>query len=171
MLQVRFAGTGLVVLPVQERGRGRAEQPLGRAAGRVPGRAGGRAARRREAAHHRPAAPRAAVPRAVRLRAPAVRRAEHDQRQPARATGGRRRRGQRHRRGAAGQPAGRGRREDHGHPVGHGAAHHRPRLRGTVRVLEQLPLTKAVSPTPCPQFFAISRPFRPLVFVFIFCLF
>lgn len=137
--QVRLAGTGPVVFPVQERGPRRAEQPVGRLAHGVPGIAGVRAAGRREGAHHGPASPGAPVPRVLRLRAPAVRRAVHDQRQPARPAGSGRR--EHHGRGHAGHAAGRGRRQDHRHPFGHGPAHHRPRVRGEVRVLEQHPLT------------------------------
>lgn len=111
---------------------------MGRLADGVPGLAGDRAAGRREGAHHGAAAPRAQVPRAVRLRASAVRRAQHDQRQPARPAG----RGPRedHGRGPAGRAPRLGRRQDHRHPLGRGPAHHRPRVRGPVRVLEQHPL-------------------------------
>jgi len=132
--QVRFAGAGPVVLPVQERGPGRAERPMGRLAGRVFGIGDGRAAGRREGAYHGPVAPRAPVPRAVRLRALAVRRAPHDQ--PAGPAGRgrvrqrrRRRRRQDVVRGPAGRPARLGRGQDHRHPVRHCPAHHRPRIR------------------------------------------
>lgn len=140
--QVRIARPGPVVLPVQERGSGRTGQPVGRAAGRVLGRGVGRAAGRREAADRRPAEPRAPVPRVLRVRTPVVRRAQHDQRRPGCADLGRRRRRPRrtgHGRGQAGSPVGRGRRQDRQYPVGHDPAHHRPRVRGTVRVREQDP--------------------------------
>lgn len=141
--QVRLARSGPVVLPVQERGSGRTGQPVGRAAGRVLGRGVGSAAGRREAADRRPAEPRAPVPRALRVRAPVVRRAQHDQRRPGRAGVGRRRPGGSgrtgHGRGPAGGPVGRGRGQDRQYPVRHDPAHHRPRVRGTVRVREQDP--------------------------------
>jgi len=110
---------------------------VGRPVGRVLGIRGGRAAGRRQGAHRGAAAPRAQVPRAIRLRAPVVRRAEHDQRQPPRAVGHRRRRRQDDRRRPAGRPDRRGRREDHRNPFWHRPTHHRPRLRGAIRVPEQ----------------------------------
>lgn len=144
-VQVRFAGTGPVVLFVQERGQGGAGQPVGRPSSRVLGSGGDRSAGRRQGAHRGPASPRAPVSRALRLRASAVRRAEHDQRRPRRAAGRRRRERPDDRRGPAGGSAGRGRRKDHRHLVRDGPAHHRSRLRGTVRVLQQDPrLTDAV---------------------------
>jgi len=42
--QVRFAGTGFVILPVQERSPRRAERPMGRLVGRVLGIDDGRVA-------------------------------------------------------------------------------------------------------------------------------
>jgi len=102
--QIRFTWTRLVLLPVQERGQGRAGQPVGRPVGRVLGIRCGRAAGRRNGAHRRAAAPRAQVPRAIWLRAPVVRRAEHDQRQPTWPIGHRQRRRQDDRRRPAGGP-------------------------------------------------------------------
>lgn len=100
---------------------------MGRPADRVLGVGGGRVAGRRESAHRGTTAPGAQVPRALRLRAPAVRRAEHDQRESVRPEGMRRR--QADVRGPAGRPARLVRRQDHRDPVRDGPAHHRPRIR------------------------------------------
>lgn len=76
--QVRFARTGLVILPVQVRGPRRAKQQVGRSAGHILGVGGGRVANRRESAHHGTIAAGAQVSCAVWLRASAIRRAGHD---------------------------------------------------------------------------------------------
>lgn len=134
--QVWFARTWFVILPVQERGQRRAEQPMGRPVGRLLGIGGCRAAGRRQGAHHRPAASWAQVPRAIRLRTPVVCRAEYDQRQPA-WTVRHRQRWRKDRRRLAGRPDRRGWWEDNGNPFRDRPSHHRPRLRGAIRVLGQ----------------------------------
>lgn len=126
---------------------------MGRLVGRVLGIRGGRAADRRHGAHRRAAAPRAQVPRAIWLRAPVVRRAKHDQRQPTWPVGHRQRRRQDDRRRPAGRPDRRGRRENQRNPFRDRPTHHRPRLRRAIRVLEQFPYVGQNCPSRLSIFF------------------